>query len=93
MRIPFLSKDLLNPSITIGTDATITIQDVNEPPTGLQVDPVPVPENTPGAVAGQVNVEDPEGDQHFQFQLSDSRFIVSAGQLRLKPNGASFGSR
>src|SRR5688572_32500178 len=43
----------------------------------------PVAENTAGAIVGQVTVTDPDAGDVQSFQVSDSRFEVVDGQLKL----------
>jgi len=63
---------------------TITVANVNEPPSNLLLPVSSVAENATGAVISNVNVSDPDvGDSHV-FLVSDSRFDVVAGKLRLK---------
>ena len=69
----------------ISTTATLTVADVNEAPTAIRILDSVVPENSAGAVIGQVVVEDPEGSSDFEFVVSDPRFFVSGGYLMLKP--------
>ena len=62
---------------------TLTVSDVNEPPTGMWLTGSSVTENAVGADIGAVTVVDPDaGDSHL-FLVSDSRFEVVAGRLRL----------
>lgn len=69
----------------ISTTATLTIADVNEPPTAVRILDAFLPENAEGAVIGQILVDDPEGASNFEFEVSDARFFVSGGYLMLKP--------
>jgi hypothetical protein len=69
----------------ISTTATLSIADVNEPPTAVRILSTSVPENSRGATVGQVQVEDPDRMNHFDYVLSDSRFMIEDGSLKLKP--------
>jgi len=69
----------------ISTTATLTVADVNEPPTAVRIINGSVAENLAGAVIGKVQVDDPEGSEDFEFLVSDSRFIVVGGYLMLRP--------
>ena len=62
----------------------ITVGDVNEAPTAIALDNTSIDENDPGAVVGAVTVTDPDGDIDFDFDLSDDRFEVADGMLKLK---------
>ena len=42
-------------------------------------------ENTPGAVVGRISVVDPDAGDSHSFEVSDPRFEVMGGALRLKP--------
>ncbi len=65
----------------------LVVTNVNEAPQGLTPDPDPmtVNENAAGAVVGSLTVVDPDfGDVHT-FIVSDDRFEVADGAVRLKP--------
>ena len=63
---------------------TINVGDVNEAPTALSLDGSSIAENTAGAVVGTLTVADPDAGDSQSFQVSDSRFEVVDGQLKLK---------
>jgi hypothetical protein len=71
-----------------GSDLTenfvITVNDVNETPTDIAVDNLAVDENAEAAVVGNVTIADPDDGDTQAFTLSDNRFEVVGGQLRLK---------
>ncbi|NQT16015.1 MAG: cadherin repeat domain-containing protein, partial [Planctomycetes bacterium] len=61
----------------------LTVTDQNEAPTDLVLDNTTLPEDSPGAVVGNVTVSDADvGDTHT-FTVDDARFEVVGGQLRL----------
>ncbi|MEJ6392123.1 PA14 domain-containing protein [Gymnodinialimonas sp. 2305UL16-5] len=63
---------------------TINVADVNETPISVTLSNGAVAANADGAVVGALDVVDPDlGDQHV-FQVSDDRFDVVDGTLRLK---------
>ncbi len=62
----------------------ITVGDVNEAQTDLALDNSAVAENAAGAVVGTLTVADPDAGDSQSFQVSDSRFEVVDGQLKLK---------
>ena len=67
---------------------SFAVQDINEGPTGLSLEATSIAENDSGAVVGSLTVIDPDlGDSH-SYQVSDDRFEVINGQLRLKPGVA-----
>ncbi len=64
----------------------IAVDNVNEAPTNLQISSLTIAENAAGAVLGNVFVVDPDANDLFTFAVSDPRFLVVAGQLRLQSN-------
>jgi hypothetical protein len=73
---------------TISHTFTIAIGDVNEAQTAISLDGSQMAENATGAVIGALSVTDPDAGDLQSFQVSDSRFEVIDGQLKLK-DGAS----
>ncbi len=63
---------------------TITVGNVNEAPTGIALSNSAVAENAAGAVIGNLSTTDPDAGDSFTYTVSDSRFQVVAGQLKLK---------
>lgn len=62
---------------------TIDVDDVNEAPALITLSNASVDENDDGAIIGNLAVDDPDtGDSH-SLALSDARFEVVGGQLRL----------
>ena len=55
----------------------------NSPPTGITLAPNHVPENSPGAAVGALAVVDPDPSDAHTYSVSDPRFEIVAGQLRL----------
>ncbi len=62
----------------------IAVADINEAPTWLSVSTLVVEENVAGAVVGQITVADVDDGSRHDFTVSDARFEVASGQLRLK---------
>ncbi|MGF1493558.1 MAG: putative Ig domain-containing protein [Microcoleaceae cyanobacterium] len=60
----------------------IIIQDLNEPPTDITLDNTNIPENTPGAIVGDLDALDPENDS-IDFTIDDNRFEVIGNTLKL----------
>ena len=57
---------------------------LNQAPTDIVLANASIAENAAGAVVGAITVPDPDaGDSHI-FQLSDARFEIVGGELRLK---------
>ena len=63
---------------------SISVPDVNERPTDIGLDNLSVPEQTSGAVVGRVTVTDPDAGDSHTFMVSDARFEIVGGQLKLK---------
>ncbi|MCY2991124.1 MAG: FG-GAP-like repeat-containing protein [Planctomycetota bacterium] len=62
---------------------TVLVTNVNEAPTNIGLSANTVAENAPGAAIGHVTVSDPDtGDTHT-LTVSDSRFEIVVGQLKL----------
>jgi hypothetical protein len=75
--------DVANSNYVISSETTLQLTDVNEPPTGLTLEAQPLPENERGAAVGTVIVDDPEAGSQYSFEVSDARFEVHDGVLRL----------
>ena len=71
--------------LSITRPFTITVLDVNEAPTAPDAGWHPVPENAAAAIVGPLTVTDPDAADTHTFTISDDRFEVAGGQLRLKP--------
>jgi VCBS repeat-containing protein len=84
------------PSVAVSVTATdsagnqlsetfaLSVSDVNEAQTALSLDGHQVSENAPGAVVGTLTVADPDAGDNQSFAVSDSRFEVMNGELKLK---------
>lgn len=68
----------------ISQQFTIVVGDVNEAQTALSLDHNTVSENAAGAVIGGLTVADPDAGDSQSFVVSDSRFEIVEGQLKLK---------
>ena len=70
----------------LSTQQTFTIQvgDVNEAPTNLALSDNHVAENAAGAVIGTLSVSDVDANDSATYSVSDARFEVVNGQLKLK---------
>ena len=69
---------------SIAQTFTIAVGDVNEAQTGISLAGGSIAENAAGAVVGKVTVTDPDAGDLQNFQVSDTRFEVVDGQLKLK---------
>ena len=63
---------------------TIAVKDVNEAPTDIGLSNLTVDENASGAVVGKLSTSDPDAGNTHSYTVSDSRFEVVNGQLKLK---------
>jgi hypothetical protein len=89
-----LEVEVSDGTSTSSATITIEINDVNEAPTAIALDSLVVASGTGGAVVGTFTVTDPDDPaepfgQH-SFDVSDDRFVVVAGQLKLK-DGVTIG--
>jgi Ca2+-binding RTX toxin-like protein len=62
----------------------IAVTNLNEAPTQIKLSAAKVAENAKGAVIGRLTVTDPDAGDRFTYKVSDSRFEVSGGNLKLK---------
>ncbi len=63
---------------------TLTVNDLNEAPTGIALDNASVDENLAGAAIGTLAVSDPDAGDSHTLTVDDARFEVVGGQLKLK---------
>ncbi|MEM9972226.1 MAG: calsyntenin family protein, partial [Pseudomonadota bacterium] len=63
----------------------ITVADVNEGPEAVSLIGSEVSENADGEAVGKLSVVDPDRSDAHTFDVSDDRFQVVDGELRLKP--------
>ncbi len=80
------AKDAAGLSLTQRFD--VAVSNVNEAATAVRLSSATVKENTAGATIGQLTVTDPDADETHSFTVSDARFEVVDGALKLK---AGFG--
>ncbi|MEO1197806.1 MAG: carbohydrate-binding domain-containing protein [Pseudomonadota bacterium] len=62
----------------------LAVEDINDAPTGLLLDNASVDDNTAGAVVGSLTVIDPDQQDSHTYDVSDGRFEVAGGVLRLR---------
>ncbi|MGF1492673.1 MAG: DUF4347 domain-containing protein [Microcoleaceae cyanobacterium] len=67
-------------------DFTLTVNNLNEPPSSIALDPTNVEENVLGATIGTLTTTDPDGDTVFNYIVDDPRFEVINDELRLVAN-------
>ena len=71
-------------NLATSQDFTITVGDVNEAPTAIALDNSSVSENSAGAVIGGLSTSDPDNGDNHTYTVSDARFEVVDGALKLK---------
>ncbi|MEM6694915.1 MAG: carbohydrate-binding domain-containing protein [Pseudomonadota bacterium] len=69
---------------TLSETFTVVVEDLNEGPTAVSLDGSSVAENAAGAVVGMVSGVDPDDDDTLTYTLSDDRFEVLDGAVKLK---------
>jgi hypothetical protein len=62
----------------------LTVRSGNLPPTDLKLDRLTISENLFAAIVGQLEIDDPDLDDSHTVVVSDARFEVVSGKLRLK---------
>ena len=70
-------------SLASSTALTITVNNVNEVPSDIALSSATVNENAVGAIIGTLSVVDPDAGDAHTFSVSDARFQVVAGHLKL----------
>lgn len=70
--------------LSISEVFNILVTDVNEAPTAIALNNLAVSENQVGAVVGTLTVTDPDDGDSHGFTVSDNRFEVVGGQLKLR---------
>lgn len=75
--------------LSTSQDFTLTVNDINEAPSAIDLNDLQVSEGISGAAVGQISVTDPDTTAtpfgQFAYQVSDNRFEVSStGLLKLK---------
>ncbi|MEM6577403.1 MAG: PA14 domain-containing protein [Pseudomonadota bacterium] len=63
----------------------IAVSDVNEGPSSVSLETSGISENAQGAVVGRLNTIDPDAGDSHTYSVSDDRFEVLDGEVRLKP--------
>lgn len=85
LEIEFLATDVSDSQIKIGTSHSVEVLDANDAPTKLTVENLVVDEASQGAAVGTVLVEDEDAASDYAFVVSDPRFVVDGGVLKLAP--------
>jgi hypothetical protein len=63
---------------------TLSIADQNDPPTGLLLLGNSILEKVAGAIVGPVRLIDQDPNEPYEYIVSDPRFVVAGGLLRLR---------
>ena len=72
---------------------TISVNDINDPPNGLQLSSLGIPEQLDGANVGALTISDQDSGDTFTYTVSDDRFEIVDGILKLKDgNTVSYGN-
>ena len=84
-----LSSYALTITATSGTantafDFNITINDVNDSPTAINLSSIGVSEKIDGAVVGTISTADQDSGDTHTYDISDDRFEIIDGSLKLK---------
>ena len=70
------------------TTITLTVVDQNDPPTGIFLSGTSVLERVSGAHIGPVQVVDQDSSEQFAYSVSDQRFEIVGGVLKLRADFA-----
>ncbi len=81
--LDILATDVDNPAYQISVQTVLQLTNVDEPPRGINLSAESIAENDTGAVVGSILVDDPDADEDYEFSISDERFEIRDGQLRL----------
>ncbi len=84
--IEVTATDNGTPALSKTQSFTLTVNNTNEAPSDISLSDVAVAENSAGAVVGVLTVVDPDANSSHSFTVSDNRFEVVDGQLKLKEN-------
>lgn len=86
LTLTITAKDKGGAGFVYSESFTITVDNVDEAPTDISLSRLTLQGNSPGATVGTLAVTDPDvGDSHT-WSVSDSRFTVVEGTLKLKPD-------
>ena len=66
------------------TERDKKIEDVNDAPSQLTLSNHAIEENAEGAIVGTLSVTDPDANETHSFAISDDRFEIVDGQVKLK---------
>lgn len=82
VQLDITSKD--QGGLSYSESFTIQVKDVNEAPTDISITGLSVDENASGAVIGTLSTADPDAGNTHSYTVSDGRFEVVNGELKLK---------
>ena len=85
--LPITAVNRARTSDRISQTLTLRVNDQNEAPTGIVTpENLSVPERTKDVVLGTVSVVDEDANSQYVWAVSDPRFEIDGGVLRLSPN-------
>ncbi|MGN6546367.1 MAG: dockerin type I domain-containing protein, partial [Aureliella sp.] len=84
VQLTVTATDADNPQFVLSKQVAIPVLDSNDGPASITVSASAVEENVSGATVGHLQIADPDGHGSYVFDVSDDRFEVADGQLRLK---------
>lgn len=83
VRLNVTVQDTNHPQLVVSTPIQLAVTNQDDQPSEILLNSREVPERTAGAAVGLISVADEDGDR-YQFRISDARFVVTDGILRLK---------
>jgi hypothetical protein len=92
IKLNFGVKDKNHPQLVVNSPINLTVTNQDDKPTEIVLNSREVSEQTPGAEVGLIAVADEDGDV-YQYRVSDPRFVVANGMLRLSENAVLDRSR
>jgi hypothetical protein len=83
--LPITASNRSTPTDRITKTLTLNVADKNDPPTSIRVPSLlSIPELLPGAALTTVQVMDEDSSSNYTYEVSDARFEVVGGVLRLR---------
>jgi hypothetical protein len=81
VQVTVTSKD--QGGLSYSENFTIVVKNANEAPTDISISNLSVNENASGAVIGTLSTVDPDAGDKYSYSVSDNRFEVVNGELKL----------
>jgi hypothetical protein len=73
-----------NANLTAHDEFTLVVENVNDPPLAIELSHAAIDEGVLGAVVGDIYVDDPDAGDSHRLTVSDDRFGIVSGQLKLR---------